>query len=47
MSCSASNSLEIVAFLSLPVGTSQKNARKLIMFFEAQGFCFEFPAEIL
>lgn len=42
-----SSSLGIEASLSLFVGISQANARKLILFLEAQSFCFELPAKIL
>lgn len=47
MRCFLSSSLGIQAFLCLLVGTSQANARQLIVFLEAHSFCFEFPVEIL
>lgn len=46
MKCSQSKTLAIVAFLSLFFGTSQINARKLVMFLAAYGFCIHFPVEL-
>lgn len=44
--CSQSKTLAIVAFLSLFFGTRQINARKLVMFLAAYGFCIHFPVEL-